>query len=291
MTGPTTDLATESLDADVPATLYLPPDADAAPGVVLLHGSDGEPLDRTATLLAEAGFAAAAVQYFGAGADVRDHLDEVPVEGLGSVTTALADHAAVAGESVGLYGASKGAELALVAGVHLDDVAAVVSVGGSNYVWEGLHRDWSPTGTSSWSVDGEPLPYVPFAPADAPGESIRASYESAFDHADPGIAAAATIPVEEIGAPLLFVTGERDRMWPSTPYAEAAMARLEERGYEHATRHLSFAEAGHAIGPPGPRLDELDEQTLEMLGGTLEGARTAAEEGWPEIRSFLATHC
>lgn len=293
MTGASADVATDVLDADLPATVHWPrdADADAAPGVLLLHGSDGEPMDRTARLLAEAGFAAAAIQYFGAGDGVRDHLDEVPIEAIGSAVDALAEHDRVAGDEVGLYGASKGAECALVTASHRGNcVRAVVAVSPSCYVWEGLHRDWSPTGSSSWSLGGEGLPYVPFPAADAGGDSIRSYYEVALDRADPETVDAATIPVEEISAPLLLASGERDLMWPSAGYAETAMERLDAHGSELPHRHRSFEDAGHAIGPPGLRLDEIDERDLRMLGGTMAGTREAAEAFWPEACGFLETH-
>lgn len=290
MTGTGQDVTSEPIDGDLPGTIYRPAGRERAPGVLALHGSGAESLDEVARRFAGAGFVGAAVQYFGDHDAVPEHLAEVPIEAVGSAVEALLGHERVAGDRVGLYGGSKGAELALVAAANVERVGAVVGVSGSCYVWEGLHRDWSPTGTSSWSIGGEPVPFVPFADEESPDGTIRGNYELALDRADPETIEAATIPVERIDAPLLFVSGGGDRMWAGAEYARTAMERLDRAAFEQPHRHLSFDDAGHVIRPPGPWLDSLDEGQLRAVGGTVEGTRRASEEAWPEVVAVLEDH-
>lgn len=287
MTAADARATSQSLDCDLPATVYAPDERETAPGLVLLHGSGAEPMDDLARGLAADGFATAAVQYWGDADGVPDDLSEVPVEGVLSAAESLADHDAVAGETVGLYGASKGGELALLAATHADRVDAVVGVSPSCYVWEGLRQDWRPTGTSSWSLDGEPVPYVPFADAESPDGAIRGFYEVALERADSETVEAATIPVERIDAPVMLVSGGDDRMWPSAEFADAAMDRFDAHREAHPHRHRSYEDAGHVFGPPGEWIDHYDERDFARLGGTRAAMHRACEDSWPEVQSFL----
>src|SRR4030095_3905432 len=60
---------------------------------------------------------------------------------------------------------------------------------------------------------------------------------------------AAAIAVESIRGPVLLISGEDDRLWPSPVLAEIAAARLA--AHTHAVTHLRYSGAGHMIGPVG----------------------------------------
>ncbi|MDT7933069.1 MAG: acyl-CoA thioester hydrolase/BAAT C-terminal domain-containing protein [Sphingomonadaceae bacterium] len=66
---------------------------------------------------------------------------------------------------IGLWGASKGAEFALIAASRYDWVKAVVAVVPSDVVWEG----WGGSGpaTASFAFDGRPLAFEPYVGMDA----------------------------------------------------------------------------------------------------------------------------
>lgn len=273
---------TEPLGDDLVGTLHRPDGDGAGPGVLVLHGSGGQELEHVARLLASRGYVAASLQYFGDPEPIPSTLAEVPVEYVQRAIDAIAAHDRTTGDEVGVYGASKGGELALLAGAHLEGVGAVVSVAGSAYVWEGLTQQWRPAGTSSWSLDGEPVDAVSFpSPSDAGAvDTIRETYELALEEADQSTVEAATIPVEAIDGPCLLVSGDRDEMWPSTPYAEAVIDRLEDLETDVDARHLQFEDAGHAIGPPYvPTVGQSSMGWVE-LGGTPAGNARAAAEHW-----------
>jgi nucleolar protein 56 len=139
----------------------LPPDERVVPDasgydVTLRVEVDGEPVAET-TL---------ALQYLGDPDPIPDALVEVPVEGVERAIAWLRDRERVAGPEVGLFGFSRGGELALLLGSRTDDVGAIVGWVPSGLVWQGLGDGRAPADTSAWSVDGEPVPYLASATDD-----------------------------------------------------------------------------------------------------------------------------
>lgn len=280
------DIPTESFEDDVVGTIHQPPDAGEAPAVLLLHGSGGLPLDRHAQLLADRGFVAGALHYFGAPGSLPDQLAEIPLEYVERGIDQLLDHASVTGSGVGLYGQSKGGELAFLAGAHLDTVDAIASVCGSGLVWEGLDMTgFQPTETSSWTVDDEPVSYVPYTEYDPYDDTSSTLYELAIEEADPETLEAATIPIEQTDAPIIAVSGGDDKVWPSEPFTERALDRLDETAHEY--EHLVYEEAGHSIGPPfRPTYGASIFGQLER-GGTPEAYAEANRDYWSHIVEFF----
>lgn len=280
--------------SDVVGTVHLPPGTAAAPGVVLLHGS--HPRERTAAakMLAAHGFAALTLKYFGSERRLPSHLSEVPVESVQRALGAFLSHERVAGPQVGVWGISKGAELALLLASLDDRVGTVVGTAPSSVVWEGFERDGTPTGTSSWTVGGEPVPYVDMADYDAVGETAdpyerpRAFYEYSHLQASATTIEAASIPVERIAGPVLLVSGRADRLWHSTPMGERVLRRLEARGHAHAHDHLAYEGAGHVIPIPYVPTYGTSESVAYPLGGSPAATAAASRNHWPALLDHLA---
>lgn len=277
---------TEPFTDDVVGTIHLPEGEDPAPAVLLLHGSGGEPSEAGARAFAGRGFVAGSLHYFGEPEPIPDGLTEVPVEYVGRAIDQLLAHERVAGDSVGLYGTSRGAELALVAGAHLDRIGAIASVSGSGVVWEGVTADRRSSGGSSWSLDGEPVPYVP-TNADQSAETSGEVADQSFAAADQETIEAATIPVERADAPILAVSGGDDRVWDAVRFIRVALERLQVEADAPDTDHLVYEAAGHAIAPPYlPTYGSSGTQALQ-LGGTPEANATAAADHWPQLLEFF----
>ena len=95
----------------------------------------------------------------------------------------------------------------------------------------------------------------------------------------------AEIRVERIEAPILFVSGNDDQMWPATEMA-AALMRRRAQARRSGDRHLNFTDAGHIIPPPfTPTTVTWTEGFYS--GGTPEGNARASVEAWAEILRFL----
>lgn len=279
-------------DDDLAGTVYTPPGDGPAPGVVLTHGSNPDEPTAAAKLLASRGFATLTLQYFGTDdGSVPRYLSEVPLEYVRDAIGAFLDHDRVAGPGVGFHGPSKGGELAMLVAAHDDRVDAVVGEVPSDLVWEGFDRNGNSTGTSSWSLDGDPLPYVETADDDqiGPDDDPRAYYEIGERQASPEEIAAAEIPVETIDSPALLLSAEDDRLWHSTEMADRIVDRLSEHDHPHEFEHRSFEGAGHWMRLPHLPTYGASNVVYE-LGGTPATNARAGRESWRAIREFFADH-
>lgn len=288
-------------DDGVVGTLFEPSESPRGAALVL-GGSDGGVDETVARALSEAGFVVLALAYFGV-PGLPEQLSEIPVETAGRGLQWLRDQPSVAGHRVGLLGTSKGGELALLAASRFSDhIAAVVGFAASPVVWQAIPRDRGDRRQpprSSWTSEGKPLPFVPYgrlgprtilrfttAAILRRPPVLRGIYESALNR-DPDTVACATIPVEQIAAPLLLISGTADQLWPSTQLADLAMRRLAGHERPYRDEHLSYPGAGHLAGrppPPGSR-------SRYALGGTAARDRASHDDAWPRIVELLAAQC
>ena len=109
---------------------------------------------------------------------------------------------------------------------------------------------------------------------------------------DRAAVAAAAIPVERIRGPVLLISGEDDRLWPSPVLADFAAARLA--AHRRPVTHLRYRGAGHMIGPIGlPATIDTIVHPLRgralSLGGSPAGYAAAAADSWPRVIEFLQT--
>lgn len=280
-------------------SLYTPPGAGPSPGVLLLGGSEGGMHEHDAQLLAATGFTVLALAYFGA-PGLPPGLVDIPLEYFSRGIDLLADQPRTGGR-IGVLGGSRGGEAALLIAAHDPRVNAVVSVVGSGLRTQGIDfrhgslLDILNTPTNSWTLQGRPLPYLPYAV----GDDLRTLVEqrqpvplaSAFPPppTDPAELDRVSIPVERISGPVLLLTAEDDRNWPSAAYSQVAADRLA--GHPHRVEHRVLPGAGHSIaGPPGaPFTSTLSPGpgvTFEM-GGTAATNTRARADCWAATTQFL----
>ena len=125
------------------------------PGVLALGGSDGGTPDYFLNLLVPEGFACLALQYWGT-SETQLTFSEIPLERVEQGLRWLTRHEGVnaPGGRVGIVGASRGAELALlIAATFPDLVGPVVAYTPSGVVWMGFDFTLPPgTTRSSWTL-------------------------------------------------------------------------------------------------------------------------------------------
>ena len=265
--------------------VFEPVGRERGPGVIVLHGSGGSPSTGVAAQLALNGYTALALHYFD-GPGLPQDLVEVPLEYVGTAIDWLLDYETTTGEQAGLLGYSKGGELSLLAGSQYEDVGAVVSIAGSGVVWAGFDGRGLPE-TSSWSLDGDPVPYVPYARVGW-NESVLQGYQNSFDEATDEELEAATIPVEEIDGRVLLVTGGDDQLWDTERFHGVAADRLT--GADGSDfEHLVYDGAGHGIAPPYYPIRRTLDSPYGPLGGTLEANAEASHGHWPHDLESLGT--
>lgn len=270
---------------------YYPPLAEGKhPGILLLGGSEGglgTGTSRMAKALQEQGYAVLQVSYFG-GPGQPKMLALVPLETFDRALDWLKAQIEVDAERLAVVGASKGAEAALIVATRRSELRAVVAGMPSSVAWQGIDSNivnmiFNPPG-GSWSLEGKPIPFLPYAqPKDFNGD-IGAIYIASLlelsKHED------AIIPVEKTRAPVLLICGKRDTLWPACPMADQVKARAEANGGPVVTI-LAYDEAGHGVMGVPIEKSNPGYNRLGSLGGTAGGNNAARIDGWPKVLQHL----
>ena len=295
---PTADTLRESpLGEAFPGAFVLGPD-DAKgprPAIVYLGGSEGGDgsARTTGPLLAAQGFTVLGLPYHapswrvepGTFGDLPTDFAELPIDYLESAVAALRERPDVDPDRILLFGVSKGAEYALLAGSLIPDdspgggFCGIVANVPSDVVWEGWGRR-ADTRYASFSWRGEGLPFVPYANI-ARGIDPNDPYTLGQSHADgraanPDSVAPARMAVERIDEPVLVTGGDRDTVWPSGVMARNVKAARDAAGLE--TLAFVYPEGGHAVsGTPLRRGTEADTQArLQSFPATMAFLERAA---------------
>lgn len=189
--------------------------------------------------------------------DLPDRFVKVPIDPLEVAAKRLHD---MGYEKVGLWGISKGAELALLAGSLLPGlVNAVISVAPMSTVCQGFAKEKgiSFVPESSRSFHGKEIPYSSFEMEKFPlghilWKSIQIRditmtdlYVPLVKNPNPD----AVIKVEKITGPILLISSKMDNMWPSELAAEKIMKRLKDHDFPYLYQHLSYEYGSHLFVP------------------------------------------
>jgi len=222
-------------------------DGERQPLLVGLGGSEGGNAwagDRwkpTRDSLVNRGYAFLAVGYFGM-KGTAGQLDRIAIEAVhDAILEAQKDPKVDAGR-VAIIGGSKGAELALLLASYYPDIKCVVALVPGNCAFPALTLAAT---TSSWTLQGEEVPFVPMPWAAVPS-ALKHDLRQAFTIMlqDTAAVEKALIPVEKINGPVLLLSATRDEMWPSTEMSNAMMQRLTLKHFSYPYVH-KVIEGGH----------------------------------------------
>jgi uncharacterized protein len=257
---------------DFDAEFYAPQGTAKRLGVLVLGGSEGGIPGRRAKLIAENGFPALALGYFKTDRTPA-YLDMIPLEYVDQPIEYLMGNKQVMSGGIVVVGESKGGELALLLASRKLEITGVVAFVPSSVVFQGVPKVYWPP-RSSWSFDGKPVPFVPYAgdkgfdPSDLLG-----LYQRSLQQKEP--VQNAVIPVERINGPLLLFSGADDRMWPSVGMCEMICQRLKENNFGKEYNHFKYNNAGHTLSE------------YFMIGGTKEGNKEARLNSTEKMLDFL----
>ena len=272
----------ESWRDDLVGHLFVPETLERSAGVLVLGGSQGgfAWANQVAALIAASGRAALALAYFDwqGRYGLPSSLSEIALETFTRGLERLKAHPRVSEDEVAVVGFSKGAEAALLLASKRADISRVVAYSPSAYSWEAARTGAAPV-RSSWTWQGEPLPFAQFA-ADFYGRFdktlLRPLHERTIAS---GKAEGARIALESSSADILLISGGQDSVWPSAAMSES----LVEAGSKAATKanisHLHFEEAGHTFLPPG--------MPGERLDGSPKANAQADRKSWGALREHL----
>lgn len=223
-------------------------DENAHPLVILLGGSDGGnyfAAPEMQPLLAryhDYGFSVASLGYFDT-ENTPSRPIELSLNDINARIATIASDPRIKQNCIALLGFSKGAELALLLGSNFDTANHVVAAYPSHVVWNAVK---SPFSHSSWSLNGEPLPYLdaPLLSFDMLSGMFSGEYVDAFTNAlaeaSPEAVAAARIPVESINGSVTLVSAKADQIWPSYEMASSIEQRFEQKGYPNPLLHIAL---------------------------------------------------
>lgn len=241
--------------------------------VLVLGGAEGGVPTPLADFFASQGLPTLALAYFGA-KGLPEELEGIPLEYFQKPVEWLLAQPSCRRDGLIVVGWSKGAELSLVLAGREPRIRGVVAIAPSCERWPGIAKDWHRTAGASWTLHGEPLPFLPYEPHGA--KNLFDLYRLALAHtAD---ADRARIPVAPIRARVLLLSGGKDDVWPSEAMAETLCARARAAGKGDAFRHVHYPEVGHLLGrlflkQTGPEAHPARREILNFVS-SLEGPGT-----------------
>ena len=272
-------------EGNIHAELWLPETKGPLPVIIRLGGAGGGAFRMRSSLLAARGFAVLDLLYLHG--RPQTEFFAVPIDTVFEALDWLETRPELDESRVGLYGSSKGAELALLVASLDGRVDAVAVWAPTSVAFEGISfQDIKPG--SSWTLQGNPVPYAPARiTLSALGRvvrmvagrpiSMRGGYQDALDKAP----AEAFIPVEQISARILLLSGNDDRMCPCDVMANQIYDRLQEHDFRFEVENLVFDGAGHGMAHDlWPRGGEPGQF---IRGGTPEANHLAGREAWRKI--------
>ena len=218
-------------------TMFLPPGDGPFPGIVtVIPQSKRNGAENFAALLANHGFATFAVYFLDEGS-LPKSFSHIRIEYFERAINHFIDMSSVSNKGVGIYGCSKGGEIALASATFLDSIKAAVCV---NACTGSAHAE-----TTYGENVIKPL-IADFSKAKIVDNIIVNGVEAMGSIKDkPEM----QIPVEQSKANILLIVGEDDRSWNSSEFVEVAKQRMHESGKQNLTV-LKCPGAGHVISHP-----------------------------------------
>ena len=107
----------------------------------------------------------------------------------------------------------------------------------------------------------------------------RQMFENSLD--DKNSVNSAMLPIEDMNASLLLISGKDDQQWPSTTMANMLVLSLNASNVDFSYRHIAFDNAGHRPG----RLSKTDDTFAN--GGTVQGNIEAHERTKAVVKEFF----
>jgi len=273
------------------AYLHIPPTQKPLPVIITLGGSEGglSFIKEEADLMVKEGFIVMRFGYFKfSKTTMKQTLKELRIEKVMEAIDLLKKNPLVDSSKIAILGISKGAELGLIVASKTKSVKVVAAHLPSHVVWYGMGT-WKGLNKSSWTWQGEPMAFVPYAKPKSGwftrriAEFYEAGMETYTDRIPP-----ATIKVEKINGPILLSSGGKDDIWPSSVMAFEIEKRLKTKQFPFEVKHLHFPNAGHGLFGLLP--DQNDEKSMSSLaggGGSSIENYNARKQTWDETFSFI----
>lgn len=271
------------------ARYFTPEKAEKRPAIIVVSGSEGriEKAQAIAEVFASKGYSALAVCHFGL-KGTNNNLDRIPLEIIENAIKWLKKQSTADPNCIGIFGRSKGGELAVLAASNFNEITCVIANTPSFYVYEGLINN-RPSCHSSWTYQGKEFPCLSFSYSVIFKMLIKKifgqknlvtwMYQQIIQKGD---ADKASIPVEKINGPILLLSSASDAIWPSLLHCEKIEERLSKKVFPFEVKHFTYEKSGHMLTMPYQSIS-----TLAKCNGNLEEWRRACEDSWKQTIEFL----
>ena len=191
--------------------------------------------------LIQKGYAILAIGYFNADGTARN-LDRISLDAISDTIMNIAKKNKIDESKIALIGSSKGGELILNLASRYSQYKAVIALSTSNVSFPAI--TWS-SNTSSWSYNGNEVPYVP-APLKIISPALKGDLYTAHSMMleDEQAVKNAEIQVENINGPILILSGKNDDQWPATSMSNKIIERLKKNNFKYFNEHI-ILDGGH----------------------------------------------
>jgi len=297
------DIERYDVTEPIVGVFYKPHELSApSPALIVLGGSEGGYNAGWASIIAsKTRLPTLALAYFGS-KGLPKTLENIPLETIEMAIAWLNGQPFVKKDSIGIVGASRGGELAILAASLFPQIKLVVGYTPSGVIWEGIGNEHMP----AWTFRGKPFPYLKFMMNEEQRKSFIDTkrkqgtffnapiFEYSLQKQESRIEEA-TIPAEKSKAAFLLIGNPDDGVWPSHRLSQLIIKRLKMKNYPRPFNLLSYSEGGHMLIPYPYYPTTLRKFYLptvgvwEGLGGSAKGAARAAEDSWAKVIDFIRT--
>jgi acetyl esterase/lipase len=183
------------------------------------------------------GYAFLALGYFRA-IGTPDTLNKISINDVYNAIAEAAKNTNINNKKIAIVGGSRGADLALLVASYFSNISCVVAIVPSSVVFPGHTNYFS---SSAWTYNNLELPYVPLSEESIPylikGE-LRKTFEIMMK--DTLAVNSASIKIENIKGPILFISATKDEIAPTTPMSDAMLSRLKNKKFKHYSNHIAI---------------------------------------------------
>jgi dienelactone hydrolase len=271
---------------------YYQKNTEPSPVILVLGGGEGglAPARNFAATLASHGFSTLALSYFKF-KDLPESLQEIPIEYFEKAIEWINKQHYVGVSNIGVFGRSKGAEIALLLGATFPQIKAVVASSPHPCVFQGVPGNPRslPKDVSSWSYKGNALPYVKFKANEEQMNNylkngrLREMYIESIK--DTEAVEKATIQVEKTNGPIMIIGGEDDAYGPQFQYHDMIESKIKTNNFQYTFESLKYENAGHLIGLP-----YVPATQSFFNGGTPKNNAYASVDSWNKVLNFFQHH-
>jgi len=230
---------------------------DPKKALILCTGSDGNVkfIQEISKKFSDNGITTLGISFFNA-PDAPETICEVPLEYVENAAKYLKS---IGYEKIGIWGVSMGAVYVLLCASYFPDlINFVVAASPLYFVFEAVDKNKNTLikGKSSFTYKGQSIPFEPclakmnyFTFFINYLKKMEPNYANLYDPLVGNADEKNIIPVENMKASLLLISGAMYTLWPSTKSGDIIMERLKAKNYQYPYEHIIFEHGGHFMIP------------------------------------------